>query len=120
MHKPLKPPALGPGSTIAVVSPASSAKRDRILRGCENLERLDYHVHEMSPEIEADGYFAGPLASRLEEFRDALVNPRYRAIFCTRGGYGSAQLLDQLKIKHSKKAKIFCGFSDLTSVHIFL
>jgi muramoyltetrapeptide carboxypeptidase len=120
MHKPLKAPALGPGSTIAVVSPASSAKRERVLRGCENLERLDYHVHEMSPENEPDGYFAGPTALRLKEFRDALVNPRYRAIFCTRGGYGSTQLLDKLKIKQSKKAKIFCGFSDLTSVHIFL
>ncbi len=90
------------------------------MRGCENLARLDYHVHEMSPENEPDGYFAGPLASRLKEFRDALVHPRYGAIFCTRGGYGSAQLLDQLKIKQIKEPKIFCGFSDLTSVHIFL
>jgi hypothetical protein len=41
MPKPRKPLALVPGSTIAVVAPASSAKEERIQRGCETLERLD-------------------------------------------------------------------------------
>jgi muramoyltetrapeptide carboxypeptidase len=120
MRKPLKPPALGPGSTIAVVSPASSAKRERIRRGCATLERLDYHVHEMSAETEPDGYFAGPFESRLHELQSALTNPRFQAVFCARGGYGSAALLGQLKTARIKKPKIFCAFSDLTSVQIFL
>ncbi len=41
-------------------------------------------------------------------------------MFCSRGGYGSAGILDKLKTDKMKQAKIFCGFSDLTSVHIFL
>jgi muramoyltetrapeptide carboxypeptidase len=120
MRKPLKPPALAPGSTIAVVSPASSAKQDRVRRGCDNLEQLDYRVHDLSANRKPDGYFSGSFESRLNELQDALTNPDYRAVFCSRGGYGSAELLEQIKTARIKKPKIFCAFSDLTSLQIFL
>ena len=120
MPKPLKPPALAPGSTIAVVSPASSAKQDRVRRGCDNLEQLDYRVRDISANRKPEGYFAGPFESRLRELQAALTNPDFQAVFCSRGGYGSAELLDKLEIARIKKTKIFCAFSDLTSLHIFL
>ncbi|MBZ5697067.1 MAG: LD-carboxypeptidase [Acidobacteriia bacterium] len=120
MRKPHKPPALAPGSTIAVISPASSAKEDRVKQGCENLERLDYRVREIPGNRKPDGYFAASVEARLKELQDALTNRDYQAVFCSRGGYGSAELLDRLKISRMKQPKIFCGFSDLTSLHIFL
>jgi muramoyltetrapeptide carboxypeptidase len=120
MPKPLKPLALVPGSTIAVVAPASSTKAERIRRGCENLERLDYRVTESVTNREADGYFSAPLEIRLAEMQNALTRPDIRGVFCSRGGYGSAEILDKLKTARMKNAKIFCGFSDLTSFHIFL
>ena len=120
MPKPLKSPALVPGSTIAVVAPASPAKEERIARGCENLARLGYHTLDSATNHEPDGYFSAPLKVRLAEFQDALIRRDIRAVFCTRGGYGSAELLDILKTARLKTPKIFCGFSDLTSVHIFL
>jgi muramoyltetrapeptide carboxypeptidase len=120
MPKALKPPALVPGSTIAVVSPASSAKAKRIQRGCQNLTQLDYRVLEPDGERNPDGYFSAPLKARIEELQDALIRPDIRGVFCTRGGYGSAELLEALKTSRMKGPRIFCGFSDLTSVHIFL
>ena len=120
MPKPLKPLALVPGSTIAVVAPASAAKAERILRGCENLEQLDYRVTQSVTTREADGYFSAPLKIRLAELQDAFTRKDVRGVFCSRGGYGSAELVDKLKIAKMKRPKIFCGFSDLTSVQIFL
>jgi muramoyltetrapeptide carboxypeptidase len=120
MPKPRKPLALVPGSTIAVVAPASSAKEERIQRGCEMLGRLDYRVRRYGKGREPDGYFSGPLAARRKELQDALARPDIRAVFCSRGGYGSTQILDGLATHRFKQAKIFCAFSDLTSVHIFL
>jgi muramoyltetrapeptide carboxypeptidase len=120
MHKPLKPPALVPGSTIAVVAPASSAKAERIQRGCDNLTQLDYRVTQSDLERKADGYFSAPLKQRLSELQRALARPDVRGVFCTRGGYGSAELLEHLKTAQLKRPKIFCGFSDLTSVNVFL
>ncbi len=62
MPKLRTPPALVPGSTIAVVAPASSAKEERILRGCETLGRLDYRVRRYPSKDKPDGYFSAPLA----------------------------------------------------------
>src|SRR5258707_4873102 len=120
MPKPRKPLALVPGSTIAVVAPASSAKEERILRGCETLERLDYRVKRFTSTRSPDGYFSAPLAERRKHLQDALTRPDIRAVLCSRGGYGSTEILDGLKTERLKQAKIFCAFSDLTSVHIFL
>ncbi len=115
-----KPLALVPGSTIAVVAPASSAKEERIRRGCETLERLDYRVKRYPWKGDPEGYFSAPLGVRRKELQDALWRGSIRAVLCSRGGYGSAEILDGLKTRLLKQPKIFCGFSDLTSVHIYL
>jgi len=120
MPKLQKPQALAPGSTIAVVAPASSAKEERIERGCENLRKLDFHVKRCAPNGNAEGYLSAPLAERRKHVEEALARPDVRAVFCTRGGYGSAEILDGMKAARLKRPKIFCAFSDLTSVHIFL
>ena len=120
MRKPLKPPALLLGSTVAVISPASSAKEDRVNRGCETLEALGYRIRKTLPSRKPDSYFAAPLDARLRELQEALTSPDSQAILCTRGGYGSAELLPRLNASRIKQPKIFCGFSDLTSIHIFL
>jgi muramoyltetrapeptide carboxypeptidase len=120
MPKPLKPQALVPGSTIAVVAPASSANEERIERGCEALESLDYRVKRYTAQRGPEGYFSAPLSDRRKHLQDALTSPQVRAVLCSRGGYGSAEILTSLKTAALKKPKIFCAFSDLTSVHIFL
>jgi muramoyltetrapeptide carboxypeptidase len=120
MPKPRKPLALVPGSTIAVVAPASSAKEERIQRGCETLERLDYRVKRYTSKGNPEGYFSAPLAERRKHLQKALTGPEIRAVLCSRGGYGSAEILDGLIEARLKRPKIFCAFSDLTSVHIFL
>jgi muramoyltetrapeptide carboxypeptidase len=120
MRKSLKPPGLAPDSTIVVISPASSCKEARVKSGSETLERLGYRVVRVPRNGKPEAYFAAPLETRLEEFRDAVANPAYQAIFCSRGGYGSAELVDSLKPSIFEQPKIFCGFSDITSLHIFL
>ncbi len=120
MPKPRKPLALVPGSTIAVVAPASSAKEERIQRGCETLESLDYRVKRYTSKSNPMGYFSGPLAERRKLLQDALERREIRAVLCSRGGYGSTEILEKLVTARLKQAKIFCAFSDLTSVHIFL
>jgi muramoyltetrapeptide carboxypeptidase len=120
MTKPRKPPALVPGSTIAVVAPASPAKEERIQRGCETLERLDYRVKRYAAKGKPDGYFSAPLADRRKHLQEAFTRPDIHAVLCIRGGYGSAGILDGLKTAPLKQPKIFCAFSDLTSVQIFL
>jgi muramoyltetrapeptide carboxypeptidase LdcA involved in peptidoglycan recycling len=84
MTKPRKSLALVPGSTIAVVAPASSAKEERIQRGCETLESLDYRVKKYPVKGKPEGYFSAPLAERGKQLQSALTGPDIRAVFCSR------------------------------------
>ena len=59
--------------------------------------------------------------TRFEQLKEAIENPHSKIIWCTRGGYGSAEILPFLmKMKKPKKPKIFIGFSDISSLNIFL
>src|SRR6202166_1580197 len=120
MQKSRKPFALAPGSTIAVVAPASSAKEELIQRGCETLGSLDFRVKRYPSKHKPADFFSAPLAERRKQLQDALSRPEIAAVLCSRGGYGSTEILDGLNTARLKQPKIFCAFSDLTSVHIFL
>jgi muramoyltetrapeptide carboxypeptidase len=120
MQKSRKPFALAPGSTIAVVTPASSTKEERIQRGCETLGSLDFRVKRYLSKHKPMDFFSAPLAERRKQLQDALTRPEIDAVFCSRGGYGSTEILDGLNTALLKQPKIFCAFSDLTTVHIFL
>jgi muramoyltetrapeptide carboxypeptidase len=120
MPQPLKPHALRPGDAVRVISLASPVKEDRVEIGCEELSRLGY-IPKLDREsvFACDGLFAGCVEARLKSLQNALSEPETRAIFCTRGGYGSNYLLEGLRAAQDRP-KLFVGFSDLTSLQIFL
>jgi muramoyltetrapeptide carboxypeptidase len=58
---------------------------------------------------------------RLRDLHQAFAGDEVRAIFSTRGGYGSNYLLDGLDLDLIAEApKPFIGYSDLTAVHLWL
>ena len=63
---------------------------------------------------------AGPRENRFKDLKKALLAEDSKMIWCLRGGYGSLQLLESLKTMiPPRKAKLFVGLSDITSLHIF-
>jgi muramoyltetrapeptide carboxypeptidase len=57
---------------------------------------------------------------RFKQFRQAIESDA-KIIWCSRGGYGSAEILPFLmKMEKPVRNKIFIGFSDITSIGIFL
>ncbi len=120
MPLPLKPPALRPGDRIRILSPASPVKPDHLRNGCEEIVRLGYAPLMDSPSVLAqESYFAGPAEARRGALEAALAEPDARAIFCSRGGYGSNYLLEGLRATPGAP-KILLGSSDITSLQIFL
>lgn len=125
----IKPRALRPGapgqengSTLAILSPASAAKPDRVHAGMAHLHRLGYRTNLGQHALTAGPlYYAGTLAQRLEDLHAAFANPEIDAILCTRGGWGSAELLPHLDRDLVRaNPKPFLGYSDHTSLHIWL
>jgi len=116
-----KPRALRPGDGVRVLSLASPVQFDHLQKGCEELVRLGYAPETDSDSVLAQqGFFAGPAENRAAAFQQALAEPSTRAIFCSRGGYGSSYLLESLNGAAAGEPKILLGASDITALQIYL
>ncbi len=107
---------------MALVSPASTPKSRIFLdAGKRSLEALGFRVHVGEHALSSHGYLAGTDEERARDFSRAWLDPEIKAIFCTRGGYGTARLLEQFDLDQAvQHPKIMVGFSDLTTLHLAL
>lgn len=119
-------PVLREGGRVAIVSPASAAKPDRIEAGVRALESYGYRPVLMPHAMHRGPlYYAGDAKSRALDLHTALTDPEIDAVFCTRGGWGSAELLPLLDAfataeELRARPKVFVGYSDHTSLHTWL
>jgi muramoyltetrapeptide carboxypeptidase len=114
-----KPRALSGGGRFMPFGPASPAEPFRIAAGIAELVRLGFRVADRAV-FANDGYFAGLTGNRRDDFTAALERHDIDALVGARGGYGSNYILDGLEISTAASPKIILGFSDLTSLHIFM
>src|ERR1700760_1227976 len=116
-----KPKALHAGSRFAVIAPASPGHKEPEERGVAELLRLGDSV-EMRDSVASEGYFAASAAERRGELLRALRDPQVEALISLRGGYGSNYLLDESLAAEigGVAPKCLIGFSDITSLEIFL
>jgi muramoyltetrapeptide carboxypeptidase len=89
------------------------------------MERLSSMGYEpvLFPNALARGplYYAGTVQQRLDDLHGAFADKSIDGIVCTRGGWGSAELLPYLDVELIRaNAKVFVGYSDQTSLHIWL
>ncbi|HXZ11947.1 MAG TPA: LD-carboxypeptidase [Candidatus Sulfotelmatobacter sp.] len=120
MPQPLKPLALYPGDSIRILSLSSPVEEDRLKRGCDELTQLGYALRlDRASVLARDGFFAGAGGERIAALKDALQETATRAIFLSRGGYGSNYLLSRLDLD-AASVKSVVGYSDATSLQIYL
>jgi muramoyltetrapeptide carboxypeptidase len=118
----LKPLAVPRDALVAIVSPASTPQAGGVERGLEALRNLGY-APQAADHIATRGplYFAGTTEMRLRDLHHAFADDEIRAIFSTRGGYGSNYLLEGLDLDLiAESAKPFIGYSDLTAPQLWL
>ena len=118
----VKPSAVPSDALVAVVSPASTPKPDRVERGLEALRAVGY-APQAADHILTRGplYFSGTAEMRLRDLHHAFADDEVRAIFATRGGYGSNYLLEGLDLDLiAESAKPFIGYSDMTAPQLWL
>jgi muramoyltetrapeptide carboxypeptidase len=118
----IKPKALKAGARLAIVSPASTPKPELVEAGMERLRGMGYEP-VLSPNALVRGplYYAGTVEQRLDDLHAAFADTRIDGIVCTRGGWGSAELLPFLDVDLIRaNPKVFVGYSDQVSLHIWL
>lgn len=114
----IKSRALERGDTISVVVPASPINRERIDRALARIRERGFDVRTYGDIYRAHGYLAGDDQTRAAELMCAFEDPDTRAVWCARGGYGVARLLDRIDFDIIRRhPKIFVGFSDITLLH---
>jgi muramoyltetrapeptide carboxypeptidase len=110
----------GEGSAVALVAPASPFDRASFDRGVEELTGLGMLPVFDDSVFAREAMVAGPADVRAAAFVRAWDNDLTRVILAVRGGYGSVEILPYLERGTLARRPAFVGYSDVTSIHVFL
>ncbi len=105
---------------VRIIAPASASTKEKLENGIEWLKAQGLSVTFSSNLLSPDLFFAAPLEDQCEDIKSALES-HAKILWCLRGGWGSMRLLPFLDtLTPPEKPKLLIGFSDITSIHLFL
>src|SRR5690242_2337777 len=94
---PTIPERLHPGDTVALVAPASAPPDPRAIdESIAVLEALGFRVRLPRNARKRLGFLAGKDRERADDLMRVFADPKVKAVFCVRGGYGTPRLLPLL------------------------
>ena len=112
------------GDVVAVIAPAGPCTPERVALVPPLFERFGLHArvypscHARHPQHD---FLAGDDATRLADVHAAFADADIAAVFCLRGGWGSARLLGRIDTALLRaNPKPLIGFSDITALHALL
>lgn len=115
----IKPPYLKKGDTIMIVAPAGFVSDStEIDPGIALAKSWGLEVIIGKNAFKKHNHFAGSDQERQSDLQLALDDNKIKAIWCSRGGYGTVRIIDQIDFSaFEKKPKWVIGFSDITTLH---
>jgi muramoyltetrapeptide carboxypeptidase len=117
----VKPPALGDSATVAVVAPSSPPQtRSDIEQATEYFSGRGYNLVFGPNHRKVHGYLAGTDAERAADVQWALSEPGIDMVLALDGGYGAGRLYKHIDWDTLGDPRIFCGYSDITALHLAL
>ncbi len=117
MKKTIKPSPLKKASKIGLVTPSGFITEKQFSFAVKNVENMGFKTFHTDTIFNRSGYLAGNDKERAEDLMKMFTNKSVDGIFCIRGGYGVARILDLLDYDLIRKnPKVFIGFSDITGL----
>lgn len=115
---PQAPSYLRPGDKVVIMSPASTPVRAHVEGAARVLEEWGFRVEVSETTFDRWHMYAGGPDARAEELLRYLIDPEVKAIFASRGGYGSSQLLCRIDPDVLRQnPKWIIGYSDISALH---
>ncbi|MEX2573865.1 MAG: LD-carboxypeptidase [Balneolaceae bacterium] len=116
----VKPVRLKPGDTVGFIAPASIIYDKKEFRRMENImNSMELEVVFGEHVQSRYGYFSGTDEERAADINRFFQDPDIDGIMAVRGGWGSNRLLPFVNYEAIREnPKFFCGFSDITSLHL--
>ena len=122
MIKPLK---IQKGDTVATISPSwGCAGSARVMwkyeLGCDRLRKLGLNVIAAPNSMKGTTYLKNNPEARADDFNWAFDKKEVKAVIANIGGNDSELLLPHLSKEVIRdNPKIFCGYSDVMTLHLF-
>lgn len=114
----IAPPYLKKNDTVAIVSTARKISKNEIKSAINLLKSWGLQVVLGETIGLKHHQFSGTDTQRAQDFQAVLNNPKIKAIWCARGGYGTVRIIDLLDFSVFKQnPKWIIGFSDITVLH---
>lgn len=111
-----KPPRLQPGDTVGIVSPCSTAERDKIEATAITLKAMGFRVKFARNLFSNTWGFAGSAEERADDFNFMLIDDSVKMILFGGGEVGN-HLLPRLNYGLlAARPKILCSYSDSTTI----
>jgi muramoyltetrapeptide carboxypeptidase len=116
-----RPDALRRGDRVRLIAPAGPFDPGLFRAGREVLESLGLVPVVSQGEFAREGFLAGSDQRRAEILKSAMQEEDTKAVWCIRGGYGTARLLPLLDLPRLRRhPKLLVGFSDVTALLVQL
>lgn len=111
-------PLLQKGDSVGIISSGFRILQDIDLQyAIERLEAMGLKAIVGDAVLKQHGYLAGTDDARAHDINRMFADPKIKAIFQLRGGFGSARILDSLDYDLiAKNPKILMGLSDTTAL----
>lgn len=115
----IRPPALIPGSRVALVAAAGPIPEGGVDRAMERVADLGWEPVPGRFCRGRTGYLSGTDQERAADLNNALRDPGIDAVWFLRGGYGSMRILDDIDWGAlAEHPKALIGYSDNTAIHL--
>ena len=112
------PRLLKPNDKVVILSPSGKIEAQWVEGLKQVLEEYGLVVSVAEHTLCEAGRFAGIDEDRIADLQAAVSDPQVSAIFCSRGGYGLARIIDKIDFSPLKDdPKWVVGFSDITVLH---
>ena len=112
------PKYLKQNDKVVILSPSGKIETQWVEGLKAVLESYGLVVSVAEHTLCAKGRFAGSDNERIQDLQEAINDAQVKAIFCSRGGYGLARIIDKIDFSALKSAaKWIVGFSDITALH---
>src|SRR5579859_3784737 len=111
--------ALKPGDTVGLITPSSYVSDPDELAFAKRFCEFFGLKWKMGRNVgRRFGYLAGTAQERVDDLHAMFSDSSVQGVFCIRGGYGSAQMLDKIDYALIRSnPKVFLGYSDITALH---
>jgi len=117
-RKMITPEFLQKGDTVGILATARKIDLATLQPAIALLESWGLHVVIGKTIGKEDHQLAGPDWLRATDFQEMLDNPKIKAIWAAKGGYGTVRIIDRIDFTNfKKKPKWIVGFSDVTVLH---